>query len=75
VRYLVNVPIDGVRIRDGRHEEVHLDAGVVFTLAPKIGPNSHLIEATWDGDSILLFADDLENKCERIATQNEIGTH
>ena len=57
----------------GGTEEVHLDAGVVFTLAPKIGLNSHLIEATWDGDSIILFADDLENKCERIATQKKSG--
>jgi hypothetical protein len=73
VRYLVNLPIDGIRIRDGRHEEVHVDAGVVFTLAPKIGPNSHLIEAVWDGDSILLFADDLKNKCERIAAQEKSG--
>jgi hypothetical protein len=66
VRYLVNVPIDGIRIRDGRTEEVYLDAGAVFRISPSVYPKSHLIEAIWDGGSILLFADDLENKCEPI---------
>jgi hypothetical protein len=67
VRYLVNVPIDGVRIRDGRHEEVHLDAGAVFTLSRAVHLNSRLIEAIWDGDFVLLFANDLDTRCERIS--------
>jgi hypothetical protein len=67
VRYLVNQSIEGVRIRAGRHEEVRLDAGAVFRLSRTVHLNSRLVEAVWDGDSVLLFADDLETKCERIA--------
>jgi len=67
VRYLVNAPIDGVRIRDGRTEEVHLDAGAVFKVCPQVHPNSHLIEVMWDGGPIILFADDLDTRCERIS--------
>jgi len=66
VRYLVNSPIDGLAIRNGQHVAVRLDAGAVFTLSPRIAPHARLIEATWEGNSILLFADDLDSKCERI---------
>jgi hypothetical protein len=65
-RYLVNLPIDGIRIQDGRHEEVHLEAGAVFTVVPKVARHSHLIEAMWDGDYILVFTEDLDNNCEKI---------
>jgi hypothetical protein len=64
--YLVNAPIDGVAIRDGQHVTVRLEPGNVFKIAPRIALNSRLIEATWDGNPILLFADDLDSKCERI---------
>jgi hypothetical protein len=67
MRYLINDPIDGLAIRDGEHVTVHLEAGGIFTLSPRNGLKSRLIEATWDGDPILLFADDLDAKCERIA--------
>jgi hypothetical protein len=68
VRYLVNSPIDGLTIQNGQHAGVHLPGGAVFTLAPKIALNSRLIEATWDEKSILLFADDLTRRCEKIAS-------
>jgi hypothetical protein len=45
---------------------VRLEPGNVFKIAPRIALNSRLIEATWDGNPILLFADDLDSKCERI---------
>jgi hypothetical protein len=68
MRYLVNSPIDGLTIQNGQHIEVHLPEGAVFTLSQNVGLNPRLIEATWDGRSILLFAEDLTTKCEKIAS-------
>jgi hypothetical protein len=69
VRYLVNAPIEGLAIQNGRHVEVRLEAGAVVLLSRQRAPNPRLVEATWDGRSILLFADDLENRCERVVAE------
>lgn len=67
-RYLIGTPTTAVRTRDGQKDAFLLPGGSVVETPTSIEGKSGLVEVSLDGESIVMFAEDIQQRGRVISS-------
>ena len=63
-RYRITKPTICVCQEDGRHVAQMVPAGTVVTVDSAAFDHERLVDVTWDGSQVMMFAQDLRSRAE-----------
>jgi hypothetical protein len=65
-RYRITNPTIGVFLENGRHVAHMVPGGAEITIDSEDFAGDRLVEVTWDGRKVMMFAQDLRSRAEAV---------